>query len=352
MGEHVDYHDVPVLPMAIDNRIAFAFQRRDDMELNGVSQDQPYAVRASLAAPFTSGIPGDWSNYVRAAGTAMIRHFGIARGINLYVASDLPSAAGLSSSSALLTGVCLALLHANGLQPDFHELAAVLPDAEQLVGTRGGAMDHVAILASRAGHATLIRRFEPLDVEHVALPAIWRFLVAHSLVTAEKSSDHREAYNGIRSAGTRALAQLGLKSYRQAMAESRDLSVLENVPERDAYVHVLSEGRRVLDAVAALRAEDVTAFGRLLNESHASLRDRLRVSVGAVDQLVDCAKAAGAFGARMTGAGFGGCVLCLCTEQNVAEVEAALIQGFYVGRPEFDRAKHLFIAEASAGASL
>jgi galactokinase len=136
------------------------------------------------------------------------------------------------------------------------------------------------------------------------------------------------------------------------MAESRDLSVLENVPERDAYVHVLSEGRRVLDAVAALRAEDVTAFGRLLNESHASLRDRLRVSVGAVDQLVDCAKAAGAFGARMTGAGFGGCVLCLCTEQNVAEVEAALIQGFYVGRPEFDRAKHLFIAEASAGASL
>lgn len=349
IGEHVDYHDIPVLPIAIQRRIAFAFQPREDKEVSGISRDQPHAVCASLGAPFTSGSPGDWGNYVRAAGEAMRKHFGIARGINLYVASDLPSAAGLSSSSALLTGVCLALLRVNGLKPDVHELAAVLPDAEQLVGTRGGAMDHVAILASRGGYATLIRRFEPLEVEYVAIPVNWRFLAAHSLVTAEKSNAHREAYNAIRSAGARALEKLGLASYREAMAEARDISALENMPEGDAYVHVISEARRVLDAVRALRSEDATAFGKLLDESHASLRDRLRVSVPALDELVECARAAGAFGARMTGAGFGGCVVCLCTEQNVAAVEEALVRSFYVRRPEFDRAKHLFIAEPSAG---
>ncbi len=228
------------------------------------------------------------------------------------VTSDLPAAAGLSSSSALIVAFTLCLLHANARELSFEELMRVLPDGEQFVGTRGGGMDHAASLASKAGCASLIE-FRPIAVRHIPIPEDWAFLVAHSMQTAEKSGAAREEYNARRSAGINQ--------------------------------HTTSEAARVQAAVVALRAGDAPTFGRLLLESHASLRDYLKVSTPALDRLVESAMQSGALGARLTGAGFGGCAVILCRRQEREKVREGLIARFYDGCSEY-----LFDAEPGPGA--
>lgn len=352
VGEHIDYHNLPVLPMAIQKRIAIAFRSRSDTTVCARSRATPGLVNFPLNSPFTSGPPGFWGNYVHAAAYVTHSGFALQDGIDAFVATDLPMAAGLSSSSALLVAFSLALLAANKIDTSLNELTRLLPDGEQLVGTRGGAMDHVAILASRAGYATLINSFDPPAVEYVPVPAGWRFLVAHSLVNAEKSGARRVEYNARREAGSRALQTLGFHTYREALehdAESCTAALMDE-SERNAFLHVTTEARRVQDAAAALRAADLHKFAQLLSASHGSLRDRLGVSLPQIDELVQCAIKAGAFGARLTGAGFGGCVVCLCSDENVEVVRSRLIETYYAQRPGFEPDEHLFIAEPSAGA--
>lgn len=338
--------------MAIQKRIAIAFRTRSDTDVCARSRDASGFINFLLSSPFTSGPPGYWGNYVRAAAQITRDGYAIQNGIDAFVASDLPLAAGLSSSSALLVAFSLALLEANKIGFTLNELTALLPYGEQFVGTRGGGMDHVAILASRAGCATLINSFEPLAIEYVPVPKAWRFLVAHSLLNAEKSGAVRAEYNARREAGSRALQKLGFHSYRQALASDIENSAgaLIDETERNVFLHVTSEARRVQDAAAALRAANLDVFGRILSASHASLRDKLVVSLPQIDDLVQCAVQAGAFGARLTGAGFGGCVVCLCTDENVELVRGRLIESYYATRTGFEPDKHLFIAEPSAGA--
>src|SRR5215472_16692683 len=140
---------------------------------------------------------GDWENYLRAAAMAVSGKWGSGRGIDATVTSDLSPAAGLSSSSALIAAFTLALLHANGWSAGFDELMEILPEGEHFVGTRGGGMDHAAVLASREGHASLVS-FRPAAVRHVPIPEDWAFLVADSGVRAEKSGAARERYNAVR----------------------------------------------------------------------------------------------------------------------------------------------------------
>jgi galactokinase len=189
----------------------------------------------------------------------------------------------------------------------------VLPEGEHFVGTRGGGMDHAAALASKEGCASLVS-FHPLAVRHVPIPADWTFLAADSLVRAEKSGAARERYNAAR-----------------------------NGP--GAVAHVAGESARVYAAVEAMERGDAEAFGRLLRESHASLRDCLKVSCAALDHVVDTAMESGAMGARLTGAGFGGCALVFCLEADAAGVEARLIERFYGGE-----SGHVIRAEAGPGA--
>ena len=127
---------------------------------------------------------------------------------------------------------------------------------------------------------------------------------------------------------------------------------LTDKAERDAFTHVTGEARRVLNSVRAISSGNLRYFGELLYESHLSLRDRLRVSLAEVDALVDAALQAGAVGARLTGAGFGGCVVCLCTADTVEAVRSELLRTYYHDRGPLDPAKHLFIAEPSDGALL
>jgi len=189
----------------------------------------------------------------------------------------------------------------------------VLPEGEHFVGTRGGGMDHAAALASKEGCASLVS-FHPPAVRHIPIPPEWTFLAADSLVRAEKSGAARERYNAARHGP-------------------------------GAAAHVAGESARVHAAVDAMQRADAETFGRLLRESHASLRDCLKVSCEALDRLVDTAMESGAMGARLTGAGFGGCALVFCLKTDAAAVEQRLIERFYGGE-----SGHIIHAEAGRGA--
>ncbi len=354
IGEHIDYHNLSVLPMALERRVRLTYRPRADRMIRAWSAG--YAAREFEWQPrLVPAAAGDWVNYALAAAQAVAGKWGAGRGIDAALASDLPPAAGLSSSSAVLVAFTLALLHANGCRPSFEELMEVLPEGEFFVGTRGGGMDHAASLASRRGCASLIG-FAPVTVRNVPVPEGWGFLVAHSLTTAEKSGAAREQYNMRRAAGTGAPRRLGYPSYAAAL-EGRGMDELaglaarlESEAERDAFLHAVSEALRVREAVAAMEAGDAAAFGRLLLESHASLRDRLKVSRRELDELVEAAMDSGALGARLTGAGFGGCAVVLCDKEERAAVRARLIARFYAARPGFDESAHLIDAEPGAGA--
>lgn len=348
IGEHIDYHHLPVLPMALEQRVSIAYRRRSDRRISAVSAE--FGLREfDWTDHLEPGPPGDWANYVKAAAATVRRRWGVHRGIDAAVSSDLPAAAGLSSSSALLTGFVLALLKANAIYASFEELMEVLPEGEHFVGTRGGGMDHAAALASRAGCALLVN-FVPLSVEPVPIPEDWAFLVAHSLTTAEKSNELRTEYNARRLAGLRALETLGFDSYEEVIGKAMDLAARLSGLERDCFLHVTAEARRVGEAVAALRAGDAKEFGALLNASHDSLRDLLKVSTPALDELVDAARRAGAMGARLTGAGFGGCVVIFCKRSDRGRIRAELIDRYYSRRAGFNPALHLIAAEPASGA--
>jgi galactokinase len=376
IGEHIDYHGLPVLPMALRRAIRVRFTPRADHRIHAVStplkthsnpsRDRLGAVVASTPSQtfgersfewtpaLTPVARGDWENYIRAAAQAVAGKWGVLHGIDAVVESDLPPAAGLSSSSALIVAFTLALLRANQRHATFEELMSILPDGEQFVGTRGGGMDHAASLASCAGHATLIE-FTPLAVHHIPIPPDWAFLVAHSRHTAEKSGAVRERYNAVRTAGTAALAATGFPTYTAAVVAINnanrtpgDLARLAGPLTplmRDAFLHVVTEADRVRQAVEAMRADQPARFGQLLLASHASLRDRLGVSCPALDALVDAAMDSGAIGARLTGAGFGGCAVVFCARPDLPKVRAGLIERFYAGASDY-----IYDAEPGPGA--
>jgi galactokinase len=317
IGEHIDYHNLAVLPMAIDRRIEVTWRRLDSRKILARSASESTVCEFAWTRKLQAGPAGDWGNYVKAAAQAVSDVWDARVGIEAVVWSDLPPAAGLSSSSALLTAFTLALLRANEIVANFEELMAVLPEGEYFVGTRGGAMDHAAVLAARRGCALLVN-FAPLCAEPIPIPEGWRFLVSHSRVMSRKSTGSREAYNRIRAS--------------------------RHVPE--VARHVEGEAQRVADAVAALRGDDLRGFGEILFASHRSLRDDLRVSCPELDRIVEIARGAGADGARLTGAGFGGCAIVVARGERILGVRAALEREFYGG----DAGPHLFEVIASDGA--
>jgi galactokinase len=314
VGEHIDYHGMPVLPIALERRVRVTFRPLTDSTIRAESPS--YGVREFQWTPDLAPVaPGDWENYLRAAARVAATFLPASRvGIDGKVASDLPAAAGLASSSALLVAFTLGLLRANGYNPTFEELMAVLPDGEQFVGTRGGGMDHAASLGSRAGHASLVS-FDPVAIRHIPIPPDWAFVVADSGVRAEKSGAAREEYNARRNATLTA---------RDKLAAGDPLTLLE----KETYKHVTTEAQRVEAAVALMEHGEAELFGQVLLQSHFSLRDRLRVSCDALDRLVDAAMDAGALGARLTGAGFGGCIVALTAKTRVDKLLAALPRAF------------------------
>ena len=366
IGEHIDYCGLSVLPMALRQSVRIAFHPRSDQETRLVNRDPRFAPSAFAVSEGILRAPaGDWGNYARAAAQALAQRFPDLRGIDALVESDLPIAAGLSSSSALVVAMALAIMHANRVTVPSLELMDLLGRGERYVGTAGGGMDQAIILGARAGCASRID-FHPLRLTPTAVPADWQFIVAWSLVHAEKSGAARQAYNertrqcdeARRLVATR-LGQRQDTTYPALLAAAsvEELLQVAGATLSDLlsrrFRHVVTEGTRVRQAEAAMVARDFTAFGELLDASHQSLRDDYEVSHPELDRLVGLAREAGAAGARLTGAGFGGSIVALCRVERAPEVVAALRERFYAPRGAADGVgRHMFTAEPSAGAEV
>ena len=369
IGEHTDYNGLPVLPIAIDRGIRVDFRVVDDPVVRLDSPSARFAPFAfQLKRPIEAAARGDWSNYVRAAARGLLEHgVRLERGIEGTVTGSVPIASGLSSSSALVVAAALALLKANELTLPLLRLAALMARAERFVGLEGGGMDQAACLHGVEGHALRIE-FDPLRVTPVPVPEGWRWVVASSLVRAEKSAGAREAYNErtrqCREALEEVRAGVGVErtpyhaSSYGGLASAGDLDgLLRNARRILAPVlfrrfrHVVTEGSRVALAEQAMRDGDMLRFGHLMVQSHESLRDDYGVSTEELDAIVAIALEAGAAGARLTGAGFGGCAVALCDDTTVARVMEALVARFYEPRLHGPPASDvMFVAKPSGGA--
>ncbi|PRX50008.1 galactokinase [Prauserella shujinwangii] len=329
IGEHTDYNDGFVLPMALPQGVTAAAARRPGSDVRVVSRQEP-------GDPVTFGLdagPGTvtgWAAYV--AGVVWSLHsagFDLG-GADLAVDGDVPAGAGLSSSAALECAVAAALSDLFGLRLGPNALARAAQRAENdFVGMPCGIMDQMASMASREGHLLFLDT-RSLTTEHVPFDLA---ASGHALLVIDTRAPHRLVdgeYADRRQTCEKAAAALGLAALRDVPAGTlpETLSALDDETQRRRVRHVVTENERVLDVVRRLRAGDVTGVGPLLTASHASLRDDYAVTVPELDTAVEAALAAGAFGARMTGGGFGGCVIALVPAERTDPVLAAVRREF------------------------
>ena len=234
-----------------------------------------------------------------------------ATGIQGVLASDVPIGAGLSSSAALTVASAVALCAVADFELPPREFAEICRAAEEsATGVRGGIMDQLTSICGRAGHALLID-CRSLDVQPVPMPRGIAVLVVHSGTSRRLDSS---GYSARRKACEETAAALGIPALRDATAEQ-----VADIPHAR---HVVSENTRVHATADALARSDLAELGRLLVESHVSLRDDYEVSTPALDALVEELVAAGAAGARLTGAGFGGCVVAVVDAARVDDIAA------------------------------
>jgi galactokinase len=299
IGEHTDYNDGLALPFAIDRGVTVTAEPLSGDRIEARALDLGEQDEFALAAPERAD---GWRGFVRGAVAELQAAGHELRPVRLTIESDLSRGVGLSSSAALETALCLALL---GEEPaDRVELAKLCSRVENdWVGAETGLLDQLAALFSDPGHAVRID-FASLDIEPVPLE-----LSDWTLVTLDSGATHSIAasgYNERRRECREACAALGIETLREA-------ADIERLPEplRARARHVMTENARVDATVAALRAGDLEQVGRLLDASHASLRDDYAASVPEVEATVERLKQAGAVGARMVGGGFGGAVLAL-----------------------------------------
>jgi galactokinase len=363
IGEHTDYNGLPVFPMALQRNVAYLIRLRTDGRVRLVNREARYGPREfELSDSIPHAPQGDWVNYVQAAAQMLCQRYSIKVGMDAAVHGDVPLAAGLSSSSATLVGALLGLLDVNQVAVPLNELQELAAEAERYVGVAGGGMDQAISLGGRAGHALRID-FNPVRMQPVAMPAEWRFVISNTLVEAEKSGAARDAYNARTRECKQALAEFlahpqarALPSSYYGLVHEADVPSVLALAERalngvllQRFRHVVSEGARVSQAQHAMQRGDALAFGRLMNDSHESLRRDYEVSCPELDELVGLARAHGALGARLTGAGLGGCSVALCRREQADTLVSALRREYYSSRP-VPSIEPLLIAQASDGA--
>jgi N-acetylgalactosamine kinase len=412
IGEHTDYNGYPVLPMAIEREILVAWAPAKDDSVRIANRDPRFPARSFPARlPLEPFPQGDWGNYVQAAVRGLLQEGGLpdpARGFRAVYSGNIPDAAGLSSSSALVVVSGLVFLTANGTPYNPLALADLLARAERYVGTEGGGMDQAVSLLGQPGKALRIDFF-PLRVKPVNLPEGYGFVISYSLIRASKSAEARAQYN-LRVVECRLACALAAQAISRTIgrsvtaerlsdlapeklslhAEEADRFVHDalgenpwssgeiakklgksakqisdsycrlqdgsTVPEPASgyklwkrYCHVASEARRVEQAGRELEKGDAEAFGNLMNESHASCRDDYEVSCPELEALVANAREHGALGARLTGAGFGGSAVSLVPFSQTNQFMEAMKREFYAGRIREKITSEVLFETAAAG---
>ena len=310
IGEHTDYNDGFVLPMAMDRAIWIALSPRSDRSVLLYSKD--FSPEANLFLDRIEPANG-WGNYVRGTAWALQKAGIDLCGWNGVVAGDVPVGAGLSSSAALEMAVVQAFCSAGGFTLAPKIMAEIGQACEnRWIGLNSGIMDQMICAAGKAGCALLIdcRSLEthPAPLPEKTAVAILDTGVRRGLVDSAYNQRRQQCEEAAHHFGVAALRDVSIQQFHAGSAGLPD-------PARRRARHVVTENQRVLEAAEALAAGDLRRVGVLMDQSHASLRDDFQVSCPQLDAMVACARSVpGCFGARMTGAGFGGCAVALVTE--------------------------------------
>lgn len=349
IGEHTDYNDGFVMPLAIDRDTVVAARPNDSGTIRIVAADMSDARDSFAADGAIARGDADWANYVRGMARALADAGARWSGVDLAIAGDVPLGSGLSSSASLEMAVGLSLATTAEMAVDRPALARMGQWAEhQFAGCLCGIMDQLISACGVAGHALLID-CRTLDTLPVPMPADARVIIAHSGVRHTHAGGE---YNDRRAQCEAAAAHYGVAALRdldEATLRARR-GTLGDLPFRRAR-HVVTENARTMAAADAMRSGDLAAMGQLMAASHASMRDDFAITVPAIDQLVEimAAPLGGVGGARMTGGGFGGCVIALAPPDRVYAVMDAV--AVHYRDPEGNPAA-IFVAQASNGASV
>ncbi|MEJ2412520.1 MAG: galactokinase [Anaerolineales bacterium] len=345
IGEHTDYNAGFVLPMAIDYAAWVALKPRSDRLVRVTALDKDQTSEFSLD-DLSKG-QGDWQDYLIGVAWALQQEGFELNGWEGTLAGDVPIGAGLSSSAALELAVARAFCLASKLEWDPRRMALICQNAENhWVGVNSGIMDQMVSACGKENSALLID-CRSLETRQVPLPDDIRVVI---LDTTTRRGLVDSTYNELRAQCEAVACHFDADALRDVSLEQLlDSAGLLNITLYHRARHVITENQRVLEAVQALEKGDGESLGRLMNESHRSLRDDYRVSREELDQMVEIAQAEpGCFGARMTGAGFGGCAVAL--------VKADLVEDFEYNVPrKFLRKTGLepkvYLTEASNGTS-
>lgn len=331
IGEHTDYNDGFVLPMAIDRRTVVAMAPRNDGRVRCLSTEFDEQIEFELNADLKPA--HDWANHVRGVAAYLLRDEYNLRGADLLIASDVPLGAGLSSSAALEIAVGYGLLKLAEHLVDPVRLALAAQKAEhEFAGTQCGVMDQFIACLAREGHAlkidcrTLEYEAVPVDLSEARVVVV-NSMVKHELASSEYNQRRAECEEAVR----RLSGHLpGIQSLRDVELEEFD-QWADALPEpiRRRANHVITENARTLAAVEALRLGQLSHFGKLMKASHESLREDYQVSCRELDLLVEIAgRHGGVYGARMTGGGFGGCTVNLVKADQVETFMAETAEAY------------------------
>ncbi len=348
IGEHTDYNEGFVLPFAINRRTYAAVGLRNDSKVRVASTFAPEVVEVELSAISAQSASG-WSAYPLGVFWAIHEKTGSwGSGLDIFIDSDVPVGAGLSSSAAIECAVAVAVNELWDTNLDRRDLARIGQRAENaIVGAPTGIMDQSASMLGELDHAVFLD-CRDLTAKSVALGFAEAGL---EILIIDTQVEHRHSEGGY--ASRRASCELGAST--MGVKALRDLNLgdlerahdlLDDVTFRRVR-HIVSENQRVLDTVAKLEAEGPRASGELLYASHASMRDDFEISIDELDTAVETALRHGAVGARMTGGGFGGAAIALTPVELISEVTLAVRAEFEVlgyGEP------NIFAVSAAPGA--
>lgn len=348
IGEHTDYNGGFVLPAAINYHTYIAFAPRADRKLRLVAYNfDNECVLVDLDLPQVHEARAPWSNYVRGVVQEMRKQGFALSGGDLYIAGDLHSGAGLSSSASLEMALIRTFMALGGEAIEPTQAALIGQAAENnFVGCNCGIMDQL-ISARGQEHAALLIDCQDLSTRAVPVPADWEILIVHSgvkrgLVDSEYNQRRQQCEQAANYFGQASLRAVELAQLLAAEGQLDELSF------RRAR-HVLTENLRTLDAAKALAEGNLDGLVKVMAESHVSMRDDFNITVPAIDTLVGILAAAGEgkAGARMTGGGFGGCVVAVAPTEIIPQLVAAVESQYQLTTgcvPTLIRAK------ASAGA--
>ena len=330
IGEHTDYNLGWALPIALPQNTVVTFEPSDAGEITVSSDRLDGAVRIPLRTK--PGEVSGWASYVAGVVWALRSSGHVVPGGTMSISSDVEMGSGLSSSAALECAALGAFVTAAGWRIDRLGQARLAQRAEnEYVGAPTGLLDQLSSLFGAESTALLID-FRKLTVEPVAFDPSASGVALLLIDSRERHGHVGGEYAARRLSCERAAADVGVVSLREI--QDRDISVLNGVADpvdaRRAR-HVLTENQRVFDFVAAVRASDYAEAGRIFNASHASMRDDFDITTTNIDLIASAAVGAGALGARMTGGGFGGCVIALVPADRVEAVSAAVR---LAGQPE------------------